>query len=186
MVNVGDVRYEELLNLAIIIADPSEKNPAHITVSGPFERRPALNRQQSGVSGETVSILGVSSFIGESQNTVYLECGFPSARAIWNKKSYGFKPHLTIYDGTNSAFAKTLLKTLKNPPRFFHFPLGDFFYYSSVFGQKDLEMAMHINFSLLSHFIDGVDSLEDLNDIPYQDRAGLIGRILDRCSEMGL
>ncbi len=183
-VGVQDAKYRTLLNAAILLADPSEKTPVHVTVSGPFSARPRHKAGQNHVAGEKISVIGVDRFVGAKQSTVFLECGFPSARGIWNKKDYGFKPHLTIFDGKDIEFADRLYGRLQKKRLFFNFRAGPLYFYKSVSGQKGFEAALSLDFRLLGCILPNLSSLEDFKNLTTESRLCGIELIIDECNKV--
>lgn len=92
-----------------LLANPTEKHRAHITVRGPYSRR----RNDFGansrlIEGSQINILGAGNFFEFGQNTVFLQCGSPKLQDVWDKPDYGFNPHITLYDGPSREFANRL------------------------------------------------------------------------------
>jgi hypothetical protein len=64
-----------------------------------------LNRE---LHGNEIEVSGVGVFVAPSQYTVFLACDGSRLRNVWQKTDYGYNPHLTLYDGRDSAFANAL------------------------------------------------------------------------------
>ena len=64
---------QSLLDLAVFALDPSERWPAHVTVAGPFFRKPRVAKPIA--FDGTVFSLGVWNFFSDGLSTVYLRVG---------------------------------------------------------------------------------------------------------------
>ena len=92
-----------------VLANPTEKHRAHITVRGPYQRAiSSLDTINRGIEGSRIDIYGSGNFFESDQNTVYLACQSPQLEAAWYKRDYGFNPHITLYDGSSHEFARKL------------------------------------------------------------------------------
>ncbi len=105
---VSDNVIRTCLNTILIVCDPSEKTPVHITVGGPNRPRPRPKRYGDSIRRLPVSVLGVGNFFGPNQNTVFLRCGSEYMKKIWDKPDFEFNPHITLYDGDSRDFALKL------------------------------------------------------------------------------
>ena len=104
-----------------LLADPSQRKAAHITVRGPFPTKIRLNSANKKLSGNRIVLDGVSHFISDKQNTVYFTCMGTKLRSVWNKPDYPFHPHVTIYDGSSKSFALQLHEILSKYKYFLGF-----------------------------------------------------------------
>ena len=92
-----------------VLANPSEKHRAHITLRGPYQRREnPLGKINRLVEGSEIYIDGSGNFFSSGQNTVYLRCESSQLKAAWYKPDYDFNPHITLYDGTSHDFSRKL------------------------------------------------------------------------------
>ena len=131
-----------------LLAEPSSKSDAHITVRGPYQREINIEPLGKIVAGTTVSVIGAGSFFEERQSTVFLKCGFPEMRMVWHKPDYAeMSSHITIYDGKDRDFASTLLSHLLQRRLFFSFPATKLMPLKSLAGQTSLDLRMSIDFS---------------------------------------
>ena len=97
---VPDGLIADCIDAIRVLAHPSEKHRAHITVRGPYQR--ASNRLDSvnrSIESSEINIDGSGNFFESGQNTVYLRCRSPNLESVWYKPDYGFNPHITLYDG---------------------------------------------------------------------------------------
>ncbi len=165
---INDMHTRMLLNAAIMICDPDEKLPAHITVSGPHESEPKYLPDLPSVEGQKVSVLGLGRFRSDRQATVFLHCGFPSIREVWRKKHFGFNPHITLYDGGDFIFSDKLFNKLIKERLFFNFTSSDVRIRQSIKGQKRLELALEMDFNYIKKTT-GIDvslsKIKKLNEI---------------------
>ena len=107
------------LNLLRVLANPHEKEPAHVTVRGPYRQRYRLPADSHAVRGTTVHVPGADAFLGERQCTVILRCEAEQLRSLWRKPDYpGFTPHLTICDGLPRALSEEILAIARAIPPF--------------------------------------------------------------------
>ena len=144
---LGDARIQTCLNAIIYLANSNEKEQAHITFQGPFEKVGDAHKAILGLDARSsvIRFNGVGSFINERQSTVYLnvECDF--VRRHW-KKAAGFDtPHLTIYDGKSRSFAESLLEALSKFRLQFEVPAGSIETAQSVSGQSRLFLALNLD-----------------------------------------
>ena len=137
-----DRAIQELLDLAVFLMNPDEKWRAHVTLAGPFGSARHLPRKTE--FRRKVSIAGVGQFRSESQNTIFLTIGARDLEDFWNKPDYPFNPHLTIYDGPDSATADTLYVVLKEARMFFKFFVSKVHVVKSIRGQGSMELISHV------------------------------------------
>src|SRR5690349_19434508 len=99
-----------------ILANPLEKQKAHITVRGPYYQSYRLTEKNEIIKHTKINIHGIATFFNEKQNTIYLKVKNSSEalKNVWKKDFYkgAFNPHLTLYDGRDEQFAESLLKIL--------------------------------------------------------------------------
>lgn len=53
------------------LADPTEKNRAHVTVRGPYTQKHDVAAVSRTVSGSKIAVTGVDAFLEPGQNTVF-------------------------------------------------------------------------------------------------------------------
>ena len=160
-------RLQYSLDAMRFIANPSEKNYAHITVRGPYQQRYNLKGMDRIVDGTEVLAHGVGSFFGYSQNTVFIKCHSKILRDVWKKKDYEFNPHVTIYDGESRKFAEMLLERLNHLTMRFRFVVGGLHPLVSRSGQYSMELSQAFDEVLFAEVTgthvsaSGVDCLSD-------------------------
>lgn len=118
---LGEVR--DYLNLAVFALSPREKWPAHITVAGPFSKRPSSRAEPKFDS--TVFSLGIWHFFNDGLNTVYLKVGMPDIRRYWHKPGFATNPvpHLSLYNGKEVNFSREIFNKLHPLNLQFSFPV---------------------------------------------------------------
>ncbi len=108
-----------------VLANPAEKYKAHITVRGPYKRGGfRLGSVNRILESSEIEVRGAGNFFSSGQNTVYLRCESPNLKAVWDKADFGFNPHITLYDGPSSAFARELWRIISSRPYEFSFVAG--------------------------------------------------------------
>ncbi|SMN12254.1 hypothetical protein SPBRAN_470 [uncultured Candidatus Thioglobus sp.] len=113
-----DKRIKNALNAIKILSDDSQRTAAHITVRGPYSNRLAqlqVDTYSDDIADTLLHFSKVGNFFDYGQNTVFFKCDDNhNLRKIWNKRGYkDFKPHITLYDGTDKNFALKLFDKLK-------------------------------------------------------------------------
>ncbi len=112
VIYIGDSEVARCVDAIRLLCDPQEKDRAHITVRGPYNRMLAnVERFNKRIRGSIVRVHEVGYFFEPGQNTVLFKCEAPKLREIWYKPAYnnGFSPHITLYDGKSREFAENLL-----------------------------------------------------------------------------
>ena len=98
-----------------VLANPAEKNRAHITVRGPYRHsRPRIDTINRLIESSEINIHGSGNFFASGQNTVFLQCKSPRLKDVWDKPDYDFNPHITLYDGPSRDFASMLWKIVSS------------------------------------------------------------------------
>jgi len=113
VLHVKEKSLSDCLDAIRFLCDPAEKQKAHITVRGPYQRKIDIRSVNDKVAGRIVSIDGVDNFFAYNQNTVFFHCSAPVLTTVWKKPDFPFNPHLTIYDGRSTEFAHRLYDILK-------------------------------------------------------------------------
>jgi 2'-5' RNA ligase len=92
----------------------------HITIRGPYDREippSQLERYQRTLRSDPILLQGVDSFQDEGRQVVYMKVNHPKLRRMWWKpdfpvRTFGFNPHITLYEGTDAARAQGLIAFL--------------------------------------------------------------------------
>lgn len=116
---VEDEYLSNILNVAIAALNPRERWPAHVTLAGPFSSLRSVPRKLE--FQRRLSVLSVSQFRSDTQNTVHFVVGAEGMRNVWKKADYPYNPHLTIYDGTNHDLGDELYFRLRQLRPIFKF-----------------------------------------------------------------
>lgn len=91
-----------------LFADPQTRFPSHITIRGPYPEPIDVTSYSERIHGSIVRVADLGKFFGDGQNTVFLHCSCPDFLSVWDKKDYGYNPHITLYEGGSRAFAEAL------------------------------------------------------------------------------
>ena len=169
-----DRRLQYSLDAMRFIANPSEKNFAHITVRGPYQQRYNLSEMDRRIDGTEVLANGVGSFFGYSQNTVFLKCHSEILRDVWKKTAYGFNPHVTIYDGESRKFAEMLLERLNHLTLRFRFIVGRLHPLVTHSGQYSMELSQAFNEALVAEVTRTHVSACEVDGLSVEQRVALI------------
>jgi 2'-5' RNA ligase len=140
---------EGLLNAIKILSDESQRTSAHITVRGPYSKKlpqSQVDNFSKNIANTLLHFSKVGNFFDYGQNTVFFKCDDnKSLRKIWKKKGYkDFKPHITLYDGTDKKFAEKLFDKLQQDFKPFNFEVDKLSYLESKPNDGD-EMAFYLN-----------------------------------------
>lgn len=137
----GPVVFQAHLDAILLLANPHEKFSAHITLAGPFTNAEPLKKLTKFMEFDsTVSVMGVGEFQNKFQNTIYLPVESEVFKGRWNKKDYGYKPHITLYDGANRALASQLKKVLRTVRFFCQLRVLNLRVVGSSRGQNDIRV----------------------------------------------
>lgn len=174
----SDKKIQRILDLIRILAEPSEKIKAHITVRGPYKydmsknTRDELNKR---IKGTEITINGVGHFFDENQNTVYFKLDAPSLKNIWYKPTYkSFNPHITIYDGSSRVFAQGLFNCLSNFNYNIKYKPTELIKLNSVKGQTNFELKSSFDAGYVKEIAGPSINALEIESISEQKRINLI------------
>lgn len=168
------------LNLLRALANPHEKEPAHVTVRGPYRQRYRLPKQARDVSGSLVHVPGADAFVGERQSTVILRCQAEQLRTLWRKPDYpGFTPHLTLSDGLPHAISEEILDIARTIPPF-SFRVGELMPIFTKPKQTALGLLSAIDDALLAEIAGQKLHAEALLRMATRDRLVLLRSVVSR------
>ncbi len=105
--------FRACLDAMRVIARPQTRFPAHLTVRGPYAEPLDVSPHSDRIRDAIIRIAGVGTFSG-GQNTVFLHCSCPDLLTVWDKRDYGYNPHITLYDGDSPAFAEALYEVVEH------------------------------------------------------------------------
>lgn len=135
------------LDLAIWVANPSERWPAHVTVAGPYKDRDSAPTKR--VFSSKLHVEGVGNFFDSGRNTVFLKVNSPRLEVVWDKPDFGFNPHLTIYDGPDQDFARKLFSQLESISLRFWLSVTNLQLVTSVKGQSAFNLDIAADWQVL-------------------------------------
>jgi hypothetical protein len=109
----ADKHVSRLFDLARLISQPDYARKAHITLRGPYEKRPSPRSKWLQFQPSNATITRPSKFFNESQSTVYLGVSFLEVNEVsWKPDFQGAIPHMSIYDGPDRSFAWQIFSLL--------------------------------------------------------------------------
>ena len=168
------------LNLLRALANPHEKEPAHVTVRGPYHQRYRLPQAAQTVRGSTVHVPGADAFLSEKQSTVILRCQAEQLRGLWRKPDYpGFTPHLTLCDGLPRALSEEILEIARTIPPF-SFRVGDLMPIFTKPKQTALGLLSALDDALLAEIAGQRVHAEALLRMASRDRLALFRVVVSR------
>ena len=175
----SEPKLRALLNIAIFALNPEEKWPAHVTVAGPFSKRPSYVRQLPPHT--TAFSLGLGNFFPQGINTVYLRIGLPEIRHIWNKPDFRGNPvpHVSLYNGRDSGAAGEVYKKLRLISPFFSFIVSNPTIVSSTPGQEIMDLREQVNPDILP--LSRGLSIDELRRLNFDDRLSIAESAILEC-----
>jgi len=176
------IRFQEqeiqcLLDSIIVLANPDEKTPSHITLRGPYDEAPDSSAIESNIVGSRVHIIGVGNFFNEGQNTVFLRCGSDYIKKYWWKPNFPFNPHITLFDGQSIEFSQKLHSLLSRVKPYFQLTVGSLQTHRTVSGQKSFDLLLNVDFELVSKFTGREVDSSSIRKMPEWERLMIIDRI---------
>ena len=183
-----DPKVQAHLDSIKYFSDYRQKTCAHITVKGPFRSRISVENANRILRGGSISVMGPGFFFGEAQNTVFLQAGYENLRSVWNKRDFGYKPHITLYDGGSRVFAGRLLELLRQKRLFFECGITELQELISYKGQYNFGLYLDQHMRYVSHIFD-FDVLRAVPGMGMDERLGYISllcRSLRRSTGIGV
>ena len=98
---------------------------------------------------------------------MYLKCESDALKKVWQKKGYDYKPHITIYDGKDRAFAESILNSLTKYNYRFIFTSTYLIPLLICKGQLDIDLSIAADFALLGRLLKreiDIDLLRSMSD----------------------
>jgi hypothetical protein len=151
VIYVSDERLRSALDTIRLLVWPAVSHPAHITVRGPYTQRRNVAALSSSIEGEPVTLQNVGYFFEKGQHTVYFEAAATLLPTVWHKESFGFNPHLTLYDGPSRPRAIGLYQLLTRFPIVLSFVAQGLEPLISNGGQGNLSVVNGIDFDFISN-----------------------------------
>ncbi|MEQ9662193.1 MAG: hypothetical protein RLN87_06550 [Parasphingopyxis sp.] len=161
-----DQEIQHLLDLAVFLLNPKEKQSAPITIAGPFEKARELPKETAFC--QKMCVLEAGHFLSDRQNTVFLRVQSRDLENYWDKPDYPFNPHMTLYDGSDKYLAHSLLNGLNSMRLYFCFFVSKITHVRLIKGQGSLELMSKVDLSLLRPSIKL--SLEDVFALETEER----------------
>lgn len=158
--------------------DPKQKTAAHITVRGPYRAPVNITHADRLISGAELSILGSGFFFEKGQNTVFLQAGLNELRLVWRKPDFGYKPHITLYDGASREFARLLLNVLRRNRLFFQCEATGLTNIQSEKGQYAFGIGWDLTIPLLAHVLNK-DVINGVGHMSMDERLKIIESLCD-------
>jgi hypothetical protein len=180
VVYIGEPILQIAFDAIRLIANPSEKGLAHITVRGPYPGLPHLENETLAIEGEIIRVTGVGDFFESGQNTVYLACECPALEIRWHKPDFGYKPHITLYDGPSRKFAERLRRIVEDDYVPFSFRATRLTALESQKGVKSESLRQAIDTVGLAWLLGERLSFSDIENAPQKNRLVWIERIWRR------
>ena len=183
VVYLDNAQMQAALDTIRFIANPAEKTRAHITVRGPYTRPVDIAALGRELSGTEVMADGIDSFLREDQNTVFIRCRSEPLREVWQKKDFGFNPHITIYDGPSREFALKLLERLSILPNRFYFVVGQMTRLVTHKGQLTTSLREAFDDGLTRRLLGRPLGISEIQRMPADRRVALIELIARKIPE---
>ena len=177
-----DQQDQSVLDAIRFLADPEEKNRAHVTVRGPYTQKRGVLAVSRAVEGSKVVVTGVDAFLEPNQNTVFFAVSAPRLNSLLRKPDFPDpKPHLTIYDGKSRDFALRLRSRLQElDPKFSYHatPLAPLV---TKKGQGSFELRAAFDSNMVKRVTGRDISVDSVSDLPPDERIDLIAKL---CGEL--
>ena len=182
VIYVQEEPFKSYINAVRLLCDPAEKNSAHLTVRGPYQRRYSTDQLMElnrWIKGERIHVWGTGSFLGPKQNTIFLECESPNLPRVWHKPHYGYRPHVTLYDGASRETADSLLDILECLKIDFQFLSEGLSPVIVNSGQKNLVLRCNISPDIVAGAVGmRTDLLREVDRMSQTERLQWAGEIL--------
>lgn len=180
VINIKDRNLKTLIDGIRVIADPKEKNYAHITVKGPYNQIKNIDKENDIIKNKIIYVNNISTFVTNKQNTIYLECFSNHLSKIWDKADYKeFTPHITLYDGNDKVFADDLFNVLKKHNIKFSFKVDQLDILYSSKGQLNTNLVSDSDlFFNLSYYLNETINYHKIENLDNQEKLKLIDRLI--------
>jgi hypothetical protein len=180
----SDQHDQSVLDAICYLADPSEKNRAHVTVRGPYTQKRGVPAVSRAVDGSEIVVTGVDAFLEPGQNTVFFAVSAPTLTAVWYKPDYpDSRPHLTIYDGKSREFAIKLRARLQQVNPRFRFQATPLAPLVTKKGQGSFDLRAAFDQDLVKSVTGANVSADAVSDLPSEERIELIAKLCSRLAE---
>ena len=113
----SEKRISRLFDLARLIVQPDYARRAHITLRGPYDKKPSPRSRWYRQKLSIGTLTRPNTFFNENQSTVYLGVHFIELNEVsWKRDFSDGVPHMTIYDGDDRRFAWQVLDVMRQFP----------------------------------------------------------------------
>lgn len=170
------------LNAIRYLSNPTEKYDAHITIRGPYKKHINIDNYNKIIENDTIEITAVGKFFEKKQNTVFLQCYSDNLKKIWHKSDYGFKPHITLYDGKSRTFASNLIKILNSHLINFTFKVEKLSELRSIKGQIDYRLNLEWKLEYIHSIVKKNVTHNEIENMNEPERLRLIDEITEHLS----
>lgn len=184
VIHIGQRALAECVDAIRFICNPAEKQRAHLTVRGPYQKRINISRMSRKIVGDTVSIESVGNFFDSGQNTVFFHCSAPELKDVWKKPHYPFNPHITLYDGTSREFAQRLYAVISRYNYSLKFQANELEPIESKKGQQSMSLALAFNSKSLARITGEKIKPAAVSTLPEERRLQLVERICQHLSAL--
>ncbi len=168
------------------ICNPLEKQRAHLTVRGPYQKKIDVSGISRKIEGDTVLINSVGNFFDSGQATVFFRCSAPELRNVWNKPNYPFNPHITIYDSESKEFARRLFAVMSKYHYYLKFQANELEAIESRKGQDSFSLAFAFNSKLVSRVIGERLTADRVSTLSQERRLQLVDRLCEHLSAISV
>jgi hypothetical protein len=171
----------DVLNYVKFICNPSSKTEAHLSVRGPYAGKikpERFKKYNSIIKGAKIEIKEAGNFFGDNQLTVFLKCISPKIAEVWYKPHYGYIPHITLYDGSDSGFAHQLYERLGRINIDLSFTASELIEYNTKKSMLSFDLSFGYDTSVLNKI--GVPvHIDDLVELSINDKLDIISKCFD-------
>ena len=166
------------------ICNPAEKQRAHVTVRGPYQKKIGVKTISKKIAGDTVSIDRVGNFFDSGQNTVFFHCSAPELKNIWKKTDYPFNPHITLYDGTSKEFASKLYACMSRFSYCLRFRAEELEPIESRKGQQSMSLALAFNSTIVGKVLGEKIRPDIVQRLPEDRKLQLVDKLCHHLASM--
>jgi len=166
------------------ICNPTEKQRAHLTVRGPYQKRIDVAAISRKIVGDTVSIDRVGNFFDAGQNTVFFHCSAPELKNVWSKPHFPFNPHITLYDGSSSEFAHRIYTVISRYNYCLRFRAEALEPIESVKGQESMSLAFAFNSRFVGQVLGEKIAVGSVSTFSDDRRLQLVERLCQHLSAL--
>jgi hypothetical protein len=179
-----DQHDQSVLDAICYLADPSEKNRAHVTVRGPYTQKRGVPAVSRAVDGSEIVVTGVDAFLEPGQNTVFFAVSAPRLATVWHKPDFpDSRPHLTIYDGKSREFAVKLRTRLQQVNPRFRFQATPLAPLVTKKGQGSFDLRAAFDEDLVKGVTGTKVTADAVSSLPAEERIDLIAKLCSLLAE---